>query len=199
MVSESQTQTGASHWSHMADERRDGNVTAEVLKSTQEPKGASAFIFNQTAPGPVIPWSWAENLLESAPTYWLVTTSPDGVPHSRPMWGVWRRDVFWFSSQNRSGGFIEVNPRASVNVQVGEDVVMVEGSCSRVIGVEDISVLAEGSKVKYNWELTVSEDRVHTQFGQSAPVFRLTPERVYGWAGIAGWESATRWDFPRSQ
>jgi hypothetical protein len=196
MVSESQA--GASHWSSMEDERRDGNVTADVLKNTQEPKGASAFIFNQTAPGPVIPWSWAENLLESAPTYWLVTTSPDGAPHSRPIWGVWRGDVFWFSSQNRCGGFLDINPRASVNVQVGEDVVMVEGSCSRVIGVDDISVLAEGSRVKYNWELTVSEDRVHTQFGQSAPVFRLTPERVYGWAGIAGWESATRWDFPRS-
>lgn len=182
----------------MEDERRDGNVTAEVLKNTQGPKGASAFIFNQTAPGPVIPWSWAENLLESAPTYWLVTTSPDGVPHSRPIWGVWSRDVFWFSSQNRCGGFLDVNPRASVNVQVGDEVVMVEGTSSRVIGVEDISVLAEGSKAKYNWELTVSEGRVHTQFGQSAPVFRLTPERVYGWAGIAGWESATRWDFPRS-
>jgi hypothetical protein len=86
-----------------------------------------------------------------------------------------------------------------VNLQLGEDVVMIEGSCSRVIGADDISVLVEGAGVKYNWKLSVIEDRVHTQFGQSAPVFRLIPERVYGWAGIAGWESATRWDFPRPQ
>ncbi|QFZ18737.1 pyridoxamine 5'-phosphate oxidase family protein [Saccharothrix syringae] len=172
-------------------------MTAEVLKDAQDPTGTSAFIFNQTAPGPAKPWSWAENLLVSAHTYWLVTTSPDGVPHSRPLWGVWQQDEFLFSSQNRCGGFLEVNPRASVNLQVGEDVVMVEGSCSRVIGVDDISVLADAVEVKYDWKLSVSEDRVHTQFGQSAPVFRLTPDRVYGWAGIAEWQSATRWDFPR--
>ncbi len=172
-------------------------MTAEVLKNKEEPEATSAFIFNQTAPGPRQPWSWAENLLESASTYWLVTTSPDGHPHSRPLWGIWQRNTFWFSSQNRCGEFLKVNPRASVNLQVGEDVVMIEGSCSRVIG-DDINVLAEGVGVKYDWELTVSEDRVHTRFGQSAPAFRLNPERVYGWAGIAGWESATRWDFPQS-
>jgi hypothetical protein len=173
-------------------------VTAEVLKNTQEPIGTSAFIFNQTAPGPTKPWSWAENLLTSATTYWLVTTSPDGVPHSRPLWGIWQRNTFWFSSQNRSGEFLKTNPRASVNLQLGEDVVMVEGRCSRVIGVDDISVLAEGVEAKYHWTLTVSDDHVHTQFGQRAPVFQLTPERVYGWEGLAGWESATRWDFPPS-
>jgi hypothetical protein len=173
-------------------------MTAEALTNTLEPTGKSAFIFDQTAPGPTKPWSWAENLLESAPTYWLVTTSPDGVPHSRPLWGIWQRNVFWFSSQNRCGEFLKVNPRASVNLQLGEDVVMIEGSCSRVTGADDISMLVEGVEVKYNWKLTVIEDRVHTPFGQSAPVFQLTPERVYGWAGIAGWESATRWDFPLS-
>ncbi|MCM8549553.1 pyridoxamine 5'-phosphate oxidase family protein [Streptomyces sp. STCH 565 A] len=194
----SESQTGASRWSPAADERRDSSMTAEVLDNKEEPTGTPAFIFRQTAPGPTQPWSWAENLLKSAATYWLVTTSPDGHPHSRPLWGIWEQDTFWFSSQNRSGEFLKANPRASVNLQVGEDVVMIEGSCSRVLGNDDINVLAEGVGVKYDWELTVSEDRVHTRFGQSAPVFRLNPERVYGWAGIAGWESATRWDFPRS-
>lgn len=189
--------TGAPRWSPTADERRDGNMAAGVLKNTQEPTGTSAFIFNQTAPGSTKSWSWAENLLRSAPTYWLVTASPDGVPHSRPLWGIWQRNVFWFSSQNRSGEFLKVNPRASVNLQLGEDVVMIEGRCSPVIDVDEISVLAEGVEVKYNWKLSVSEGHVHTQFGQRAPVFRLTPQRVYGWAGIAGWESATRWDFPQ--
>lgn len=173
-------------------------MTAEVLKNTPEPTAAPAFIFNQTASGPTKPWSWAANLLESAPTYWLVTTSPDGVPHSRPLWGIWQRNIFWFSSQNRCGEFLKINPRASVNLQLGEDVVMIEGSCSQVTGVDDISVLAEGVGVKYHWPLTVKDDRVYTQFGQGAPVFRLTPDRVYGWEGLAGWESATRWDFPRS-
>src|SRR3954451_7088586 len=121
--------TGASRWSPATDERRDSELAAEVLKNAQDPMGTSAFIFDQTASGPTKPWSWAESLLESAHTYWLVTTSPDGVPHSRPLWGIWCQDSFLFSSQNRSGGFLEVNPRASVNLQVGEDVVMIEGSC----------------------------------------------------------------------
>ncbi|MFD2467788.1 pyridoxamine 5'-phosphate oxidase family protein [Amycolatopsis silviterrae] len=174
-------------------------MTAEVLKNAQEPAGTSAFIFNQTASGPVKPWSWVSDLLESAPTYWLVTTSPDGTPHSRPLWGIWARNVFWFSSQNRCGEFLKVNPRASVNVQLGEDVAMIEGKSSRVTAASELSVLAEGVGVKYDWKLSVIEDRVHTQFGQSAPVFRLDPDRVYGWSGIAGWESATRWDFPPSR
>ncbi|OIJ90607.1 hypothetical protein BIV25_31865 [Streptomyces sp. MUSC 14] len=173
-------------------------MTDEALESEQEPEGRAAFIFNQTAPGPTMPWSWAAKLLATAPTYWLATASPDGVPHSRPLWGVWRQNEFWFSSQNRSGGFLGANPRASVSLQAGEDVVMVEGSCARVIGVDGINVLVEGVRVKYNWETSAGEDRIHTPFGQSAPVFRLTPERVYGWPGVIGWESATRWDFPLS-
>ncbi|MGN5377320.1 pyridoxamine 5'-phosphate oxidase family protein [Streptomyces lasalocidi] len=127
-------------------------MTDEALESEQEPEGRAAFIFNQTAPGPTMPWSWAAKLLATAPTYWLATASPDGVPHSRPLWGVWRQNEFWFSSQNRSGGFLGANPRASVSLQAGEDVVMVEGSCARVIGVDGINVLVEGVRVKYNWE-----------------------------------------------
>src|SRR4051812_3381673 len=98
-------------------------MTAEALEIQQQPQGTAAYIFSQTAPGPTKPWDWAENLLTAAPTYWLATAGPDGVPHTRPLWGIWQDGEFWFSTQNRSGRFLKVNPHASVTVQSGEDVV----------------------------------------------------------------------------
>ena len=36
-----------------------------------------------------LPWSWATERLTANRNYWVVTVSPQSVPHAMPVWGVW--------------------------------------------------------------------------------------------------------------
>jgi hypothetical protein len=44
----------------------------------------------------LLSWSEVEKSLEAARSYWLVTTSVDGSPHSRPVDGIWLDGVLYF-------------------------------------------------------------------------------------------------------
>jgi hypothetical protein len=143
-----------------------------------------------------LPWSWARERLETAPTYWVTTVSPEGFPHSRPVWGVWRQDGFWFSTQNRSIDHIAKNPRASLNIQDDNDIIVVEGHCDRIVGVDGISVMVDGYAAKYSWETTAEEEFI-VRPDAVATVYRLAPDKIFGWP-FDNWESITRWSFPPS-
>jgi hypothetical protein len=165
-----------------------------VTKAIAPPTGESAWIFNMTAPGPSLPWCWARERLESALIYWLTTASATGFPHSRPVWGAWHLDSFWFASQNRCIGHLAENLQASVNITQGDDVVVVEGIAEQVTDHDGIGVLVDAYDLKYSWESRPEAGKIRRTEGTTAPVFRITPVNVYGWP-LAGWESATRWSF----
>ena len=80
-----------------------------------------------TKPFELLPWSWAEDRLAEARTYWVATTSPDGRPHVRPVWGVWRDGAVWFSTGSRIATHLERDPRASVHLDDGDRAVILEG------------------------------------------------------------------------
>jgi hypothetical protein len=175
---------------------KDGTIMiVEAADAEYQPHGESAWIFKQTAPGPTLPWSWARDRLENARTYWVVTASTDGFPHSRPVWGRWYSSSFWFSTRNRAINHLAKNPRASVNIQQGDDIVVVEGHCEAVLDVDRINILVDGYASKYSWQTSADTDRIVTLDGTSAPVYRLDPIDVYGWS-FRTWGSATRWSFP---
>jgi hypothetical protein len=48
----------------------------------------------------LLPWSWAQERLETSRNYWISTTRPDGRPHTTPIWGVWWENCFYFSAGN---------------------------------------------------------------------------------------------------
>ena len=50
----------------------------------------------------LLPWSWAEERLVSARSYWICTTRADGRPHAMPVWGVWLDGGLWFSTGRSS-------------------------------------------------------------------------------------------------
>jgi hypothetical protein len=69
------------------------------LDALATPTAAPPVMFGAPAPpGELLPWSWAQQRLETARTYWIATTRPDSRPHCRPVWGVWLPDGFWFST-----------------------------------------------------------------------------------------------------
>ena len=49
-----------------------------------------------------LPWSHAEERLESARNYWVATTRRDGRPHAAPVWGVWVDRHLYFGTARSS-------------------------------------------------------------------------------------------------
>ena len=82
----------------------------------------------------LLPWSWVEERLDAAATYWIGTTRPDGRPHAVPIWGAWLDDTFYFegSPDTRRGRNLAHNPAVVVHLDRGDDVVIVEGTAEEI-------------------------------------------------------------------
>jgi hypothetical protein len=126
--------------------------------------------------------------LEQAHNYWLATTRPDGRPHVTPLWGVWVDGALYFDGlpTTRWGRNLTLNPAATVHLESGEDVVIIEGV------VEDLVTSAEvGARVVQAWD---------AKYGQAQPepagrgIFRLRPRTARGWS-TSSLADGTRWQF----
>lgn len=173
-------------------------MTNDVSEVVATPAGTAARLFKMTAPGPVLPWSWARERLETAGLYWVTTASASGFPHSRPVWGAWSENSFWFSSQNRAGGHIAENNQVSVHLNQADVALVVEGVAERVRDEDGINVLVAAYAEKYSWPTSAEAGNIKRPEGTTAAVFRVNPVSVYGWPlePFEGWQSTTRWDFP---
>jgi hypothetical protein len=50
--------------------------------------GGRLRLYGQISDKPALEWSWVNNQLQEAATYWVVGRTP-AHPHPRPVWGVW--------------------------------------------------------------------------------------------------------------
>src|SRR5215468_1785833 len=104
--------------------------------SLPEPTATSPRMYGGTLEPSRLPWRWATARLEAARTYWIATTRPDGRPHSRPVWGVWLDNAFYFSTGSLAAGNLVVQPAITVHLESGEEVVIVEGVAEIAEGEE---------------------------------------------------------------
>ena len=133
-------------------------------------------------------WDWVEGQLKAAGTYWVVPRS-EGHPHPRPVWGLWRDQQLLLSIGTPANGrALAGDPRLTVHLDSGTDVVIVEGSMSGSSG--DAAVIAEyESKYDYRYDI-----------GTYGPLSVVSPTRVLswrsqGWAGREGFSHTGRWTF----
>jgi len=136
----------------------------------------------------LLPWIHARVRLERAPNYWLATTRPDGRPHVTPLWGVWVDDLLYFDGipTARWARNLAANPYASMHLESGDDVVIVEGV------VEDLVTDAEtGERVVRAWDEKYG--RLHPEPAAQG-LFRLRPRNVRAWSA-ASLVDGTRWRF----
>jgi hypothetical protein len=106
------------------------------MDALDTPTAAAPILFGAPAPpGDLLPWSWAEQRLAAARTYWIATTRRDGRPHCRPVWGVWLPDGFWFSTGSLARHNLLANPEITVHLESGTEVVAVEAVATAVTGV----------------------------------------------------------------
>src|SRR2546423_5507876 len=96
-----------------------------------------------------LPWTWATDRLTRARNYWIATTRPEGLPHSRPVWGVWLDDIFYFSTGSLAAHNLAANPAITVHLESGSEVVIIEGEAGVVSDAEVVSQYNQ----KYNWDM----------------------------------------------
>ena len=80
------------------------------------------------------PWAYAVERLVRTRGYWLSTVSEHGAPHVMPIWGIWSRDHFVFSTalSSRKARNMARDPRVVVGVEPTDDAIVLEGTASLV-------------------------------------------------------------------
>jgi hypothetical protein len=138
-------------------------------------------------------WPWVEDRLSEPGTMWVTATS-DGFPHPRPVWGVWYRDRLHLSIGTPSiRRRLSVDPRLTVHLDSGTDVVIVEGHA--VLGSETDDHVLQAYNAKYDWSYDVE------QYG---PLTQVRPQTVLAWraagpAGRDGFTASAKWSFDETR
>jgi nitroimidazol reductase NimA-like FMN-containing flavoprotein (pyridoxamine 5'-phosphate oxidase superfamily) len=140
-----------------------------------------------------LPWSWAEDQLADARNYWVSTIATNGRAHVRPVWGVWLDDTVQFSTGGRHTENMARDPRVTVNLESGDECVIVEGLAESTTDVAARQAFIEVYEPKYDWPMTLDFVDV---------LYIVRPKLVLGWiahdiapqATLFG-ATATRWRF----
>ena len=138
----------------------------------------------------MLDWAEVERRLEQARNYWIATTRQDGRPHVAPVWGLWLDGALWFGSDPGSvkGRNLAVRPEAVVNLESGDDVVILEGAVEHVRDPAALAAFVEAYEPKYQIRPPVD----------GGPIYRLRPRKALAWLEPTFPESATRWTFQES-
>lgn len=151
-----------------------------------DPVAQPLSFFGSQSECPLVEWSWVDSELQRAGVYWIVPKSL-AEPHPRPVWGVWHDGQLLLSIGSPViARQLDADPVATVHLQSGTDVVIVE--CRRIGSCADPDVLSVYD-AKYEWNYTVDE------YG---PLTVLQPTMILAWrsggvAGRAGFQAAGRW------
>ena len=164
-------------------------------KRREEPVADRPAMFGGRPEAGLLPWRWATDRLVRARHYWVATTRPDGRPHSRPVWGVWSDGAVWFSTGSLAVGNLAARPEATVHLESGGEVVILEGAATEVTDVAALTPVVRAYNEKYRWDLDPA--------APPGPFFSLAPDVAFGWVsdpsgldgGAAFGGTATRWRF----
>src|SRR5438270_838467 len=100
-----------------------------------------------------LPWAWATGRLIEARNYWIATTRPDGKPHTRPVWGIWLDNTFYFSTGSLAARNLTSHPAITVHLESGSEVVIIEGVAEPVSDVGLVEHVVSQYNEKYNWNV----------------------------------------------
>ena len=114
--------------------------------------------------------NWPERL-NRARNYWIGTTRPEGQPHSRPVWGVWLDDTFYFSTGSLAAQNLAVSPAITVHLESGSEVVIIEGVAEPISETALVERVVNLYNQKYHWDV----DPTNTLFASATQGLRWTP------------------------
>ncbi|SRR6266478_1266350 len=137
--------------------------------------------------GRLLPWSWAVKHLEKSHNYWITTVRREGRPHSVPVWGIWLKDRFYFSTgeQSRKVKNLSRNPNCVVCNERAEEAVIVEGAAEQIRDKKLIKRFNKIYEKKYDWDME----------SMDSPIFAVRPVVAFGFIEKSLDKTATRWKF----
>ncbi|WP_431910793.1 pyridoxamine 5'-phosphate oxidase family protein [Micromonospora carbonacea] len=132
-------------------------------------------------------------LLAEARNYWICTLRPDSRPHAAPVWAVWRNGCVVFSSPASTvkARNLEANAHATVHLESGDEVVIVDGRATQVDDEEELRALGTAFTEKYGGVTGVAYDLVQAR-SMGMAVISVRAEVVRGWHAGAAF-LANRW------
>ena len=112
-----------------------------------------------------------------------------------PVWAVWMDDGLWLSTSGDStkGRNLAREPRCSLTLDESGMQLVVEGNVRRVTDDGELRRFAEVYAAKYRWPMTVRNDAVHFEDGNSGYVYAVRAETVF--AFVEEPFTSTRWRF----
>lgn len=123
----------------------------------------------------LIPWASVVERLKNESNYWICTSSPDGIPHTRPTWGVFVDNTICFGGgpETKWSRNLRVNPEATLHLESGSEVVIAEGTVDRIADAHDprLRAIDDAYEVKYNMR-------------HGPPIWTLAPKVVFAWSNF---------------
>lgn len=143
----------------------------------------------------MLPWAWAVERLERALTYALATAGSDGAPHLIPIWGSWAGGHWYVEGGNtRWQRNLRENPRMVIQVEDGDDVVIVEGPARELTAPPDplaTTILQGYAKYRDTKGYEASAD--HWAEGG---LWELEPVKAFAWSRFPDDVTRFRFDAP---
>lgn len=152
--------------------------------SAARPKLAQSYGIDFEPEG-LLTWEWVEERLVASRNYWIATSRADGRAHTKPHWGMWVDSLLYWGTDPHSitAGNLRRDNRATVHLESGDEVVIMEGVVIPGVGDANRERLADLSQAKYDFKPAVSEFDIYMRF---------EPQVVLAWREIDFPSSATR-------
>jgi len=132
-----------------------------------------------------VAWSWVVERFSSEKNFWIGTVTPDGSPMARPVWGVMVDGTICFGGgpKTKWSRNLEHDPRVSVHLESGTEVVIAEGTVDRLTDASDprLPAIDDAYEVKY-------------EMRHGPPIWLLRPILVLAWRSFP--KDTTRFQFP---
>ena len=106
-----------------------------------------------------------------------------------PIWAVWHDGAVVFGTDRHSqkGLNIQANPQATVHLESGADVVILECAASEITDAQKIAAIDAAYKQKYKMKLTAAPGTLY--------ILAMKPRVIFAWRERDFPVSATRWKF----
>jgi PPOX class probable F420-dependent enzyme len=106
-----------------------------------------------TDPATAPSWEAIVDKIARSRNYWIGSTRPDGRPHVMPVWGVWVDGALHFSTDpaSRKGRNLSRQPEVVVNLESGDDVVILEGTVEKITDRAALTRFADAYDAKYEF------------------------------------------------
>jgi len=108
-----------------------------------------------------------------------------------PVWGVWLDGAVCFGTDrtSRKARNLQANPAATVNLESGDEAVIIEGTVREISDAKEIAAIDAAYVKKYKMKLTDAPGIPY--------IVAIEPRVAFAWHERNFPESATRWRLPQ--